>query len=274
MTEPLDIERPFFEDVELLFSEFVEFYGGSVIDKLEGNLVDRLNADYFFEKQNTIAELKTFKKDIFSEVEDIPRFENLISKWVSKKMITQKEFRDYAFKGKKLPKKCLDDLISVASRTVERAIQKGNKQIEESKKTFDKVDASGILFLINDGNYFFTTEGFLHIISNIISRKFKDSFFNVIIYITVNQVTRKAGSDLDYSVWIPIYTKVDENGETIVTDVFHKFINDLGQKFQVDFLTLKTGHKPVDHNKIEDLLDAVEELKNHKFIPKNIVYKK
>lgn len=274
MAEPQDIERPFFEDTELLFSEFVEFYGGNVIDKLDANLIDRLNADYLFEKQNTIAELKTFKKDVFSEIEDFPRLENLMSKWLSKKMITQKEFRDYAFKGKKLPKKCQDDLISVASRTVERAIQKGNKQIEESKKTFNKPSANGILLLINDGNYFFSTEGFLHIISNIIGRKFKESSFDVIIYITVNQVTRKAESELDYSVWIPIYTKVDEDGETIVTDEFHQFINDLGKKFQVDFITLKTGHKPMKHTKIESLYDTVEELKNHKFIPKDVIYKK
>lgn len=85
MAEPQDIERPFFEDTELLFSEFVEFYGGNVIDKLDANLIDRLNADYLFEKQNTIAELKTFKKDVFSEIEDFPRLENLMSKWLSKK---------------------------------------------------------------------------------------------------------------------------------------------------------------------------------------------
>lgn len=274
MTEPQDLERPFFEDVEVLFSEFVEFYGGKVIDKLDGNLVDRLNADYLFEKHNTIAELKTFKKDVFSEAEDFPRFENLMTKWVSKKMITHKEFRDFTFKRKQLPKKCIDDLISVGSKTIERAIQKGNKQIQESKKTFDKPNADGILFLINDGNYFFTTEGFLNIISSLIGRKFKDASFNVIVYITVNQVTRKPGSDLDYNVWIPTYTKVNENGETIVTDEFHKFINDLGEKFQVNFLTHKTGHKPIEHNKIEDLLDTVDELKNHRFIPKDIIYKK
>ena len=273
MIEP-NIERPFFEDVEKLFSEFVEFYGGKVIDKLEENLVDRLNADYFFEKQNTISELKTFKKDVFSEADDIPRFQDLMSKWVLKKMITQKQLREYNFQGKKLPKKCLDDLISVAARTIERAIQKANKQIEESKKTFEKPDANGILFLINDGNYFFTTEGFLHIISNIIGRKFKESSFDVVVYITVNQVTRKEGNDLDFNVWIPIYTKIDENGETIVTDEFHKFINDLGEKFKVDFLTIKTGHKPVEHLKTEDLTEAVEELKTHKFIPKKIIYKK
>jgi hypothetical protein len=267
MSQP-NIERPFFEDVEALFSEFVEFYGGKVIEKLDENLVDRLNADYFFEKQNTIAELKTFKKNIFSEPEDIPRFQDLMSKWVLKKMITQKQLRQYIFQGKKLPQRCLDDLISVASRTVERAIQKANKQIEESKKTFKKPNANGILFLINDGNYFFSSEGFLHIISNIIDRKFRESSFDVILYTTVNQVTQKEGNDFDFNVWIPIYTKVDDKGETIVTDEFHKFINDLGEKFQIDFLNLKTGHKPLEHNKIEDLTEAIEELKTHKFISK------
>lgn len=274
MEDQQEIERPFFKDVEVLFSEFVEFYGGNVIDQLEENLTDRLNADYFFQKQITIAELKTFKKDIFSEAEDVPRFDELLRKWASNKMITQKQLRDYLARKKGLPQKCLNDLINIASRTSERAIHKANKQIEESKKTLNTPKASGIVFLINDGNYFFTTEGFLQITANLIARKFKESSFDVVIYITINQTTRKEGSELDYNFWIPIYTKVDENGETIVTDEFHQFVNDLGKRFQIDFLTSKTGYELKDHIKIENLTDAVEELKNHSFIPKDIIYKR
>jgi hypothetical protein len=188
--------------------------------------------------------------------------------------MTQKQFREHAFKGKPLPPKCTQDLIERASKTVERAIHKANKQIGTTKKTLNYENANGIIFLINDGNYFFTNEGFLSIICNIIGRKFKESNFDVIIYQTINQATYKPGSELDHTVWIPIYTKVDENGETIVSDELHSFVNNFGERFMTEFITLKTGQAVKEHIKIEDLEDTIEELQKHKFIPKNIIYKK
>jgi len=268
------MERPFFNDIEKLFSEFVEFYGGKVIDKLEENLTNRANADYLFNKPSTIAELKTFQKDLFSGADDLPKIESLFKKWLAEKTITDKQFREYAFQGKPLPSKCNSDIIEIASRTIERAIKKGNKQIQESKNTLNKAFANGILFLINDGNYFFSNEGFISIICNLIGRKFVKSSFDVIIYITINQVTTKPGSELDYSLWHPIYTKVDKDGETIVTDEFHEFINDLGARFQTEFMTMKTGIEITEHTQIEDLEEGIKEINKHTFIPKEIIYKK
>lgn len=188
--------------------------------------------------------------------------------------MTEKDLRDYAFKGKQLPKKCISDWIERASKTIERAIYKANKQIEETKKTFDKEDANGIVFLINDGNYFFTNQGFLAVICNVIGRKFKQSNFDVIIYLTINQATYKEDSELDHNVWVPIYTKVDEKGGIIVSDELHSFVNAFGEKFLTEFLTIKTGHEPKEFKQIESLEDANEEFKKHKFIPKDVIFKK
>lgn len=274
MSENPELERPYFPEIEKLFSEYVEFYGGIVIEKLADNKVDRQNADYLFESPQIIAELKTFEKDIFSGKEDFSRFEELLKKWLENGMITEKEFSDYAFRGEPLPNKCNEDLIERASRTIERAIHKANKQIAESKKTFNKETANGIIFLINDGNYFFSTEGILTVIGNLIGRKFKESSFDVVIYLTINQATRKENSELDYNVWIPIYTKVDEAGESIVSDELHNFVNDFGEKFQTKFLPIKTGQELKELTQIELVEDSLEELKKHKFIPKKVIYKK
>ena len=69
MSDPKQIERPFFSDVEKLFSGYVEYYGGSVVDKLEENKTDRQNADFLFEQPEIVAELKTFEQDVFGEPE-------------------------------------------------------------------------------------------------------------------------------------------------------------------------------------------------------------
>lgn len=121
---------------------------------------------------------------------------------------------------------------------------------------------------------FLTNQGFLAIISNLVGRKFKESSFNVIIYLTINQATYKEGSDLDHCIWLPIYTKINEQGETIVSDELHSFVNAFGEKFLTEFLTLKTGHKPKEFKQIESIMESMEEFKKHRFIPKDIVYKK
>lgn len=274
MSDQPELKRPFFSDVERLFSEYVEYYGGTVVDTLDSNKIDRQNADYLFKHPEIVAELKTFEKDVFSAPEDIPRLMDLFEKWIANGFMTGKDLKEYTFGSKQLPQKCMEDLIERASKTIERAIYKANKQIEETKKTFNKKNANGIIFLINDGNYFFTNQGFLVVISNLIERKFKESSFDVIIYLTINQATYKEGSELDHSIWVPIYTKVDGQGETIDSNELHSFVNAFGEKFLTEFLALKTGHKPKEFKQIESIDESMEEFKKHKFIPKDVIYKK
>jgi hypothetical protein len=267
-------ERPFVANVEEYFSEFVDFYGGKIIEKLQENLVDRPNADYLFENPDIIAELKCFQKDVFSGEDEFPKIERLLNKWISKKKISNKQLRNYIFRGGALPKKCSEDIIELASKTIERAIYKANKQIEESKITLSKRNARGVLFLINDGNYFFNTKGFLGIISNLIRRKFITPSFDVVVYLTLNQATWKPGSELDHTFWIPIYMRIDENGNTVEDEELFYFINDIGKKFLNDFFTLKTGQLLLGTMQIENFEEGMEEISKHNYIPKEVIYKK
>lgn len=268
-----DLDRYFVPSVEEYFSEFIEFYGGKVIEKMEENLADRPNADYLFEKTELIAELKCFEKDVFSGKDRFPKMERLFTKWTNKKMISDAQLRDYAFKGAPLPINCSKDMIEVASKTIERAIHKGNKQIDTSKLTFKIPNSNGVLFLVNDGNYFFTNEQFLGIISNILGRKYRNPSFDVIIYLTINQTSRIPTSYLDYTVWMPIYTRIDEEGETVNDEKLFYFVNDIGRKF-ADFFELKSGEKLKDRREFSDTAKGIEEIKKHKFVPKNIIYGK
>jgi hypothetical protein len=193
---------------------------------------------------------------------------------MTKGLLTRKALNEHIFKGAKLPKKCMQDLIDRASKTIERAIYKANKQIEETKRTLNRGNANGIIFLINDGNYFFSPQSILAVICKLIDRKFRNSYFDVIIYLTVNQVTSKEDSELDYNIWIPIYTKIDQLGDTIASNELVSFVNTFGEKFLTDFLTLKSGHNPTEFRQIECFKESIEEIKKHEFIPKEIIFKK
>lgn len=267
-------ERPFSPDIEALFSEYVEFYGGKVVEKQEDNDTDRSNADFIFVQPEIIAELKTFQKDLFSESEDSARMLGMLEKWIKSGFLTFEEWSKFVFHDKPLPKECVDDMVKRASKTIERAIYKANKQIAETKKTFKKEAANGVVFLVNDGNYFFKHEGFIAVIANIIGRKFRDASFDVVVYLTINQSTFKKDSELDYQFWVPIYSKVDEQGNTIVSNELHTFINDFGKCFLDEFLTIKTGEKPKEYKELDSVNDAVEELHQHMYIPKGFIYKK
>lgn len=263
--------RPFFKDCESFFAEFIEFSGGVVIDKLPENKIDRENADYLFTTPAIISELKILKKDSFSEAEDISR---VISELLEKKFITHEQIMGYVFKGEKLPDECLNKMIEKASNTIERAIYKANKQIEVTKKTFSMEAAAGIIFLLNDGNYFFTIEGFLSVISNIIARKFKNSAFDVIVYLTVNQSLCNSQNNLDYGYWVSIYTKVNNNGDTIISEEVFNFVNELGRKFGNDFMEMKTGFRNTNHVEIDNYSDYKIQTSKLSYIPKQVIYKK
>ncbi len=271
MKEPQDIERPFFPEIEKLFSEYVEYCGGKIVENLEENDTSKDNADYLFYIPKIVAELKTFEKDIFAEDEDFPRIIELFDKWRKNGWLNDEDFKGYAFAKKQLPEKCTQDLIERASKTIERAIHKANKQIQSTKETFKIENANGIIFLINDG---FNNQQFIAVICNIIGRKFVESNFDVIIYLTIKQATFTEESDLDHTIWFPIYTKIDDNNETIASDKLVDFVNDFGKKFLNDFLTTKTGIPAVGYKEIEDGNETLEELKKHTYIPKKIIYKK
>lgn len=274
MSEPQEIERPFFPEIEKLFSEYVEYYGGKIVEKLEENDTSKENADYIFQIPEIVAELKTFEKDVFAEDDDFPRILELFEKWRKNEWLTDVDFMEYSFGRKQLPEKCAKDLSERALKTIERAIHKANKQIQKTKETFKIESANGIVFLINDGNYFFDSQQFIMAICNIIGRKFVESNLDVVIYLTINQATFTEDSNLDHSIWFPIYTKIDKNGETIASDELVNFVNDFGNKFLNDFLTIKTGHEAVGYKEIENGDEALKEFKKHIYIPKKIIYKK
>ncbi len=261
-----ELKRPENVNVEDFFNEYVEYFGGQVISNNEQNLVDRANADYLFKDDNVIAELKCFQKDLFNNEDDIPRVFNFLNKWEEKKLIQQGDKIKIILGSKQLPKECYADLLEACTKTIDRALHKANKQIVESKRTFNIPNAKGIVLLCNDGNYFVQNDIFLGLIANIMVRKYMESDIDGFVYFTLNQVSTIPNSYLDWHLWVPSYR--NENDESLVN-----FINKLGFKFQNDFYTMKTGIQSSDKIITDDFEKGINTIKSMKHIPKDIIYK-
>lgn len=262
-----ELKRPENVNVEDFFNEYVEFFGGQVVSKNEENLADRPNADYLFKNENVVVELKCFQKDLFNNEEDIPRIFNFLDKWEENKLIEQGDKIKIILGSEQLPKKCYADLLNSCTKTIDRALHKANKQIQESKKTFSIPKAKGLVLLCNDGNYFVQNDMFLGLIANLMGRKYMESDIDGYVYFTLNQVSTIPNSELDWHLWVPSYR--DESDEDLGS-----FVNELGFKFLNDFYTMKTGINLSEKLITDDIEKGVNAIKSMKHIPKDIIYKR
>ena len=261
-----EITRPNPVDVEQSFNQFVIKIGGQLVTSRVSNQIVTDNADYCFENPSVIAELKCFQKDLFNNDEDILRLFSYFEKWKAKKLINEGDEFKLILGAKKLPNECWPDLLASASKTIERAIHKGNKQIRETKLFLNKPDAKGLLLLCNDGNYFIKNNMYLSLICDILLRKYHESEIDGFVYFTYNQTSRIPESELDWQLWFPGYRDSEDK-------ILSTFVNQMGSKFN-DYFAESTGIPTTTHKKIDSLVQAKDIIDKMKYIPKEIIYNK
>lgn len=260
------MNRPDPVNIEHIFNKFVIHYGGSLVTDVMEATPQKSNADYFFKKENVVAELKCLQKDSFNSLEDIPKFQEIINKWVQKGEIRQQDAFRIVIAAEPIPKCCWQDFRDAVSKSIDRVIYKANKQIGQTKIDLKLNKAKGLLLIANDGNYLYSNAEFLKIIIDLMIRKYSNCSLNGFVYFTVNQASYSPESELDQHVWVPSYGK--GNNKTL-----SRFVNDLGEKFLTDHYNILPFEKPVEHRKINGP-EGMEIIKKLKFIPKDIIYKK
>jgi len=261
-----NLRRPLPINVEETMNQFVQYLEGALITDIVKD-ISGLNADYYFDRQDVIAELKCFKKDLFSNEDDKDRLSELIEVWIKKDFLKHDELPEILIGKKSLPKECSDELIKAAAKTIERAIHKAIKQIKHTRILLNKPNSKGLIFLVNDGNYFLSHSHFIGLTASIISRKFSKEPFDAFIYLTINQVAAFSENDLDRQIWVPCYITDD-------TDNLGDFIDESGNKFFQEFMPSVTGIYPTEHIKIKDFEEGMKTLEKLKHIPKDIAFPK
>lgn len=260
------MERPAPIAVEDFFCQFIRSVGGYLLTDLANVPDNTWNADFVFPDEDIIIELKTFQKDVFGDSEDVPRILNLLNNWAQRGWIEEGDKVKYALGVKKLPQNCWAEMVDKVLKTIERAIHHANKQLTSSRVLLKMPNSRCVIFLVNDGNYFFNNQQMLAAICQVWERKFEKSEIDCIVYLTLNQVSNRQNSNLDWLVWSPVYSL---NKDTALCS----FVNKLGGNF-IDFLAEFTEIPTSSHEEIADIDEAREVISSMRYLPKELIFKK
>jgi len=252
------MDRPKPIPVEKHFNEFVEAFGGELVSKLmpKGKNLPR-NADYLFRKDKVVCELKCLEKDLLNE-DDADRLLPLIDKWTSNGMITGHQALRWVLGQDRLNQECFRDLITLVNKTIERAMRSAKHQIQDTKDYFNLPEASGLLLIANDGNYFLEHQQFFGLISNLMERRFKDSSIDGFVYFAPNMPVFIPGHEREMIIWATGYREDNNN-------ILDDFVNDIGEKWW-DFYQNKIGQDKIAPTQFEDFDESIDLLNSMELI--------
>ncbi|MBZ0202878.1 MAG: hypothetical protein K8I03_07670 [Ignavibacteria bacterium] len=245
-------------DVEFHFDIFVKDYGGKLISDIIDSPPSFKNADYIFERDGVVAELKCLKKNIFEDKNYIYKLNQLITKWYLKGWMSNFDVSKWSLGNQNLTDKCLNDFIRLAKPLLEDSLRKANKQLKETIENLELNEYEGIVVIVNDGNYGIENMFFHRLIGNILNLpKFKDSCVDGYIYTTVNMPTLNLSGSIDAGVWAPAYRGEDKTK-------LRTFVDKLGDAW------LKYYIKNIEKKKIKIIKSEESNLISEmKFLPKD-----
>jgi hypothetical protein len=146
-----------------MFREFVMDFGGQV---LQETAVKR--ADYFFHRNNVIAELKTLEDDARREYAE--KLQILINGWMRRGLLLV-----YGTVQISLPKInpiCQGEWLKLLQAPVENIIRDANCQIRATKQEEGRESARGLLLIANDGNFLHTSPvDYMNIVARVLQKK-------------------------------------------------------------------------------------------------------
>lgn len=227
--------------VEPLFNEFVEQHGGQLCSKLMTDQTAHKNADYWFSSDEVIIELKCLEKDSFNSDSDWSRWTSLIDKWVANGDINGSKLIQYTLGEAPLPEVCAKELQKLVRRSLEHTIRDARDQIKATKRWLQQPDSSGVILLVNDGNYFFQHQIFLAHISDILARRFSNRGIDGIqglIYTTINMPASLPDDKFERLIWTPMY-------DYHVPDSLINFVDRLGGQW-LKFYQYHAGQEHVE----------------------------
>jgi hypothetical protein len=178
-------------------------------------------ADYYFEREGVVAELKCLSEDL-----DPNAFREMLADWTARGLIPPPPLGvPYRVYTRDLPEICQREFFhSCLNRLRNSTIKKANKQIRKTKERLHAPDARGLLLLANDGN-FHLRPGLLR---QLVTKACRDRFSSIdeAVIFTANFGTTGHEAPDGTRIWAPLVLpgrSLDRDGLSFrLADPFYK----------------------------------------------------
>lgn len=214
-------ERPDPLHIEETFDAFVAEFGGKKIsDLIENKAQMPLNADYWFEAHNVIAELKTLE-GIYSGPDAIKQ---LTQAYIDAGC-TGSDVMGVFFRSEPVPEAAAKLMRKRVRRSIEQRIKQARKQLRKSKATYGNDDTKLLILIAMDQQPLFGHQTMLFNLATIMGDNYADEHTDGVVYMNPNIPTKIRPDGMEFSGWYPFY-RDDE-----VNDELSDFVNLLGNRW-------------------------------------------
>ena len=194
---------------ENTFRAFVKDFGGEIVSE---NNTSKC-ADYFFQQDSVITELKTLQEE--ARQEHVKALQKLVNDWMRRGL-----WLGYGRVNISLPNmrpECQAEWLPLLLAPIENIIKKANRQIRATKVMKNRADARGLLLIANDGNLLHTSpKDYMNLVGRVLGKKSQGGqprfpHINGVVYFSYRIGSRDEGLPF----WCPGYTQ--EGGDPAMT---------------------------------------------------------
>jgi hypothetical protein len=133
-------------DFESVFNRFVVGFGGERLPESSDSKI----ADYFFRKQNIVAELKCLMQDQTDVMTQ--KVVQITLDWIKTHNKFPPGYDGEFVEIAKVPREISDRWLDILRSPIENFIRDANRQIRETKMRLGISDAKGLVLIFNQGN--------------------------------------------------------------------------------------------------------------------------
>lgn len=171
-------------DIQKEFGQFVREIGGKVLeDALPPQQRNFSNADYVFESQNVIAELKILTRDQSTDSALQEKLEELYFA-ATRQGLVEPTFGTVTVNTRDFPDSLQRQYLDAHKAPISTLVKKANKQIKATKRHLHMPNAKGLLILFNDGNFRLDHDFIAYLLHRVLGDDF--SSINSVFYGAVN----------------------------------------------------------------------------------------
>ena len=189
-------------DIDREMAIVVASIGGEVLDRRLHNESGVAIADYYFDRFQTIVELKRLEDDLASKDDFNQSVKALYMSWVKDGLVPpQPDSAHIQIKSQEIPESCTRQFVNLVKKRIENStIKKANKQLKATKDQLGIPNAKGWLLIANDGNLLLHPDMMLNILARAMNGQYRA--IHAAAYFSVNELARSSIVSQPSPIWI------------------------------------------------------------------------